>query len=123
MKKYGEILLVVIIESYQSYDANGYLDLCTKYGYDVSLEDVQSILEEMLERKYLKVNDDEDGYVMNFEDSYALDQMAFELSFDEEVKNNFIKVINQYPDIEKVIDYMPEISELAFNKRVLSLMD
>lgn len=123
MKKYGEILYVIIIESYQPYDVNGYLDLCTKYGYEVLVEDVQSIIDEMMERGYLKVSDDEEGYVMNFEDSFALDQMAFELSFDEEVKDNFIKVINEYPDIEKVGDYIPEISQMAFKKRLLSLMD
>ena len=123
MKKYGEILYVVIIESYLPYDINGYLDLCTKYGFKVALEDVQSIIEEMLERGYLKASEDQEGVVLNFDDTYAMDEMAFELSFDEEVKNNFIKVINQYPDVEKVCDYISEISNMAFKKRILSLMD
>ena len=122
MKKHGEIAYVVIVESYNPYDIDGYYQKCQEYGFDVAMEDLKYVLDELIERDHLKIEKETGMISLNYNSSDMMDEMAYELQFNDEVYKSFAKIINKHGNIDVCFDYLPDISRLAFEETLRNMM-
>ena len=122
MKQYGEITYVVIVESYNAYDLEQYEKICQEYGFKAHHDDIKYVIDELLERNHLVVEEETGKIVLNFEQSDMMDEMAYELQFNDEVARKFASVINKHGNIDVCFDYLVDISRISFDETVKEMM-
>ncbi|MDF9867218.1 molybdopterin converting factor small subunit [Bacilli bacterium PM5-3] len=122
MKKYGEIAYVLIVESYNPYTLEQYEKICKEYEIEAHIDDIQYVIDEFVERMYLEIEPETGIVSLNFENTDIMDEMAYELQFNDEVAQKFANVINKHGDIDICFNYLPDISHNALNETIKEMM-